>query len=118
KMNRFSVTLDELDRFPHFRLLRFRFSDPQHLFVEIEPDRLDAAASQTKGDITRTAADIERRLARLWNRKLDHAPFPITVQTKALQIIHQVITPRDKREQFLHLLRPLLAWNEKLLCHE
>ena len=97
-MDRFGVIVDELDCFPHLRLLRFRLGNPQHLLVEIEPDSLHAAAGQTEGQITGTAADIERHVAWLRAHELEDTPFPIAVQAKALKIIDQVVAPRDNGE--------------------
>jgi hypothetical protein len=50
-------------------------------------------------------------------RQPDQPAFPVAVQSKALQVIHQVVLSRDPREELFNAVGSLVAWMIKLVSH-
>ncbi len=89
----------------------------QHTLAEIQRGHLRASSRQTQREVASTTAEIQRPLTGLRAGQLDHPPFPMPVQAKALEVIYQVIVRRDAGEKVVHLRRALFAWIEKPVAH-
>ena len=49
--------------------------------------------------------------------EFDDAAFPAPVQPEALQVVEQIVTPRDRGEQLVHLLRAMLVGLVEFALH-
>ena len=103
-----------------FRTLDFGLPplrNSQHLFVEIQSDRLRAATGQRERQIARAAADVEGLVAGPHAGQFDDPPFPVAVEAEALQIVNQVVMRGDRGEELIHLLGSLQARSEEFVSH-
>jgi len=66
---------------------------------EIQPDDFRVPARQRKGDIARATANVQRPVTWLHARQFDAPALPPPVQPEALNVVDQVITPRNRSEQ-------------------
>ena len=85
--------------------------------LKSKPGHLRAAPGQRQREVARAAAEVQRALPGLRAGQLDHAPFPIPVQAKTLEIIDQVVARRDAGEELVHLRGALVARIKECVGH-
>jgi hypothetical protein len=89
----------------------------EHRFTEIDPHSLTTSNRCPKSYITSAATDIQGGCATGDSRQVNEPPLPPPVQTKALQIVYQIITERYLSKQLAYLLGPPVAWFIEWICH-
>ena len=85
--------------------------------AEIEAGNCRAAPRERKGDVAGAAAQIKRAIARLNGGEFNDAAFPAPVQPEALQVVEQIVTPRDGGEKVIDLCRALFAGSIENVAH-
>ena len=93
------------------------FGDFEHCRAEIESGDFRAAPREGEGDVAGAAAQIQRALAGLNGGEFDDAAFPAPVQAEALQVVEQIVTPRDGGEKVVDLRGALFAGSVKDVAH-
>ncbi len=120
KWNLLRVTLNK-NRIsgPGFRVRDFvpRFGNFEHLGVEIEAGDFRAAPPQGEGDVAGAAAQIERVITGLNGGELDNAAFPAPVQPETLQVVEQIVAPRNGSEEVVDLCRALFPGGVEGVAH-
>ena len=81
----------------------------EHLRAEIEAGGFRAAAGEGLGDVAGAAAEVQSLLAGADGGQFHDAPLPAPVEAEALEIVDQVVTAGDAREQVVDLGGALLA---------
>src|SRR5471032_2179284 len=94
-----------------------RGGDFEHLRAEIETSGFRAISGERERNIAGAAAQIERAVAGFYFCQFDDAAFPEPVQAEALQVVDQIVTPRDAGEKVVDLGGALFAGNVKGVAH-
>ena len=93
------------------------FSDFKHRLAEVEAGDFCAVAREGKGDVPGATAQIERAIAGLNGGEFDDTAFPAPVQPEALQVVEQIVTPRDGGKKVVDLRRALFAGGVEGVAH-
>ena len=72
---------------------------------------------ESKGDITSAAAKVEGVLTRTNLSKLKQAVFPAAMQSEALQVVDEIVTPGDGGEEVVDLGGALFAGRIEDVAH-
>ena len=92
-------------------------SDFKHRLAEIETGDLRPAPRERQRKVTGAAAQIKRTIAGLNGGEFDDAAFPAPVQPEALQVVEQIVAPRDGAEKVIDLCRALFAGGIENVAH-
>ena len=93
------------------------FRDFEHGPAEIKAGDFRATPGEGQGDVAGAATDIERALAGADGGQFDDPALPMPVQAKALQVVEQIVTPRDGGEKVVDLRGALFARGVKDVAH-
>jgi hypothetical protein len=91
------------------------FGDFKHRRAEINAGDLRAAPRERQREVAGAAAQIERAIPGLNGGEFDDAAFPAPVQAEALQVVEQIVAPRDGGEKVVDLRGALFAGAQKTL---
>ena len=93
------------------------FGNRQHVLAEIKPRGFRATPGKGEGEVTSPAAQVQGAVAAGDLRELDDLPLPKPVKTEALQVVDQVVTPRNRGEEVVDLRRALFAGVIESVAH-
>ena len=102
--------------------LRIFFSSPsfsylKHGRAEVEAGDFRAVVREGKGEVAGATAQIERAIAGLNGGEFNDAAFPAPVQPEALQVVEQIIAPRDGGKKIVDLRRALFAGDVETVAY-
>lgn len=93
------------------------FSYLKHSRAEVETGDFRAVAREGKGDVTGATAQIKRPIAGSNGGEFDDPAFPAPVQAEALEVVEQVVSPRDGGKKVVDLCRALFAGSVETVAH-
>jgi hypothetical protein len=67
----------------------------QHRFTEIQSSNFRAELGQAKRNVSSATTDIQCAFAGFYIRDLKQSPFPIAMQPETLQVVDEVVAPRN-----------------------
>ena len=109
-MRRFALRLRQDAGFPYLRRV-------EHLFAEIQGCHARAAPGERQREVAGATAQIERAIPGLNGGEFDDAAFPAPVQAEALQVVEQIVTPRDGGKEVIDLRGALFARGAEDVAH-
>jgi hypothetical protein len=89
----------------------------EHFFAEVESGGFRAVPGDGEGDVAGAAAQIEGAVAGLHPRQFNNAAFPAAVQAEALEVVEQVVAPRNGGEEVVDLRGARFAGRVKDVSH-
>ena len=89
----------------------------EHRPAEIQADHAHVLPRARLRDIARAAAQIQQALARLQIRQPDQTTLPQPVNAETLEVVDEVVTRGNRREQIVYLAGTLLAGDVEFIAH-
>ena len=89
----------------------------EHFWAEVESGGFRAAPGEGEGDVAGAAAQIEGAGAGGGGGEGGHAAFPAAVQAEALEVVEQIVAPRDGGEEVVDLRGARFAGGVKDVAH-
>ena len=93
------------------------FSDFKHRLAEIETGNFRPTPRERQRKIPGATTQIKRAIAGLNGGEFNDAAFPAPVQPEALQVVEQIVAPRDGGEKVIDLCRALFAGSIENVAH-
>ena len=87
------------------------------MFAEIQSGRFRAAPGEGEGDVAGAAAQIEGAGAGRSGGEAADAAFPAAVQAEALEVVEQIVAPRNGGEEVVDLRGARFAGRVKNVAH-
>jgi len=94
-----------------------RFCHFQHLRAEVQTTGFRAAPGEGEGDVAGAAAQIESAGTGRRGSEGGDAAFPAAVQAEALEVVEQIVAPRDGSEEVVDLRGAGFAGRVKDVAH-
>ena len=102
-------------RFGNF--CRRPFRNFEHLRAEIEAGGFRAVLREREREVAGAAAQIQRAISILNFGEFNDTTLPKPVQAEALQVVDQIVSPRDGRKKIIDLGGALFAGVIKSVAH-
>jgi hypothetical protein len=91
--------------------------DGEHRFTEVEPGHFKPLARECERHIPRAATKVKGAGAGLGCCELEQTAFPEAMHAETLEVVDQVVTPRNGREEGVHLGGAVIARGIVLVGH-
>jgi hypothetical protein len=93
------------------------FRNFEHRFAEIQSGDFRAALREGECDVTRPAAQIERTVSGSHSGEFYNMAFPAPMETKALDVVEQILAPCDRGKKVIDLRSALFTRNVEGVAH-